>query len=80
MNMLKATPTKVIDALIPCPISAVINTKLLSERMMTCPAKILAKRRMVRENGFVKIPINSMVGMSGIALRKRGTSGQKISL
>ena len=60
---------------------AVTNTTLVKARMIMCPAMMLAKRRMVSEKGLVNTPMNSMVGMIGMgALRKMGTSGQKMLL
>ena len=47
--------------------------------IIACPAIILAKRRIISAKGLVKTPNNSMAGMMGIAFRKRGTSGQKMS-
>ena len=47
---------------------------------IACPAIILAKSRIIRAKGFVKIPTNSITGMMGMgALSHEGTSGQKIS-
>ena len=47
---------------------------------MACPAIMLAKSRIIRAKGFVKIPTNSITGMMGIgAFNHVGTSGQKIS-
>jgi hypothetical protein len=48
--------------------------------IMQCPAKIFAKRRMVRAIGLVRIPKNSITGIIGSgALRNKGTSGHRIS-
>ena len=45
-----------------------------------CPASILAKRRIIKANGFVRIPKNSMNGIIGIGtFNHQGTSGQNIS-
>ena len=47
---------------------------------MACPAMMLAKSRIIRAKGLVKIPTNSITGMMGIgAFSHVGTSGQKIS-
>ena len=47
---------------------------------MACPAIMLAKSRIIRAKGLVKIPTNSMTGMMGMgALSQVGTSGQKMS-
>src|ERR1035437_3841436 len=40
---------------------------------------MLAKRRIINANGFVKIPTNSIKGKIGGTLSQSGTSGQKIS-
>ena len=53
-----------------------INTKIIM-----CPAKIFAKRRIISAIGLVNVPIISISGINGSgALRNTGTSGQKISL
>lgn len=81
MNMQKRTLTAVIEAHMAVPIFAVTKTTLVKARMMMCPAMMLAKRRTVSEKGLVNTPMNSMVGMMGSgALRKIGTSGQKMLL
>ena len=40
---------------------------------------MLAKRRIIRAKGLVNTPNNSITGISGMAFRKMGTLGQKIS-
>ena len=81
MKMQNRTLTTVIEAHMVAPIWAVTKTTLVNANMMMCPAMMLAKRRMVSENGLVNTPMNSMVGMMGSgALRKMGTSGQKMLL
>ena len=62
------------------PILADMNIKQVSTSIAMCPASILAKRRIIRANGFVKIPKNSMNGIMGTGtFNHQGTSGQKIS-
>ena len=62
------------------PILADMNIKQVSTSIAMCPASILAKRRIIRANGFVKIPKNSMNGIMGTGtFNHQGTSGQKMS-
>ena len=50
------------------------------DKMMACPASILAKSRIIKEKGFVKIPDSSMTGIRGTGhFIHTGTSGQTIS-
>ena len=80
MKMLNNTDTILIDVLMAAPILAVTNTILVNAKMMECPAKMLANKRIINANGFVKIPNNSMAGINGIGHFKNvGTSGQRIS-
>ena len=70
------TPTPV-----PAPNAVVnINIKPINDNTVTCPANILAKRRIHKANGFIKAPKTSMNGMSGIGhFNQVGTSGHNIS-
>ena len=69
-----------MDVLMAAPILAVTKMILVSAKMMECPAKMLANKRIIKANGLVKIPNNSMAGINGIGhFRKTGTSGQRIS-
>ena len=62
------------------PILAEINIKQVSTNIAMCPASILAKRRIIKANGFVKIPKNSINGIIGTGtFSHQGTSGQNIS-
>ena len=56
------------------------NIKPISTNTITCPANILAKRRIHNANVFVNIPIISINGIIGIGtFNHAGTSGQNIS-
>ena len=78
--MLNNTDTILMDVLMAAPILAVTKIILVSAKMMECPAKILANKRIIKANGLVKIPNNSMAGIKGIGHFKNiGTSGQRIS-
>ena len=50
------------------PILADMNIRHVSTSIAMCPASILAKRRIIKANGFVKIPKNSINGIMGTAL------------
>lgn len=59
---------------------AEIKIRQVSTSIAMRPASILAKRRIIKANGFVKIPKNSMKGIIGTGtFSHQGTSGQKIS-
>ena len=80
IKMLNNTDTTLIEVLMAAPILAVTKMMLVNAKMMECPAKILAKRRIIKANGLVKIPNNSMTGINGMGHFKNiGTSGQRIS-
>ena len=80
MKILNNTETTLIDVLMAAPILAVTKIMLVNAKMMECPAKILAKRRIIKANGLVKIPKSSMAGIKGMGHFKNvGTSGQRIS-
>ena len=51
----------------------------MSTKMTMWPARMLAKRRTIRAKGLMMVEINSMMGIKGMAFRKMGTSGQKMS-
>ena len=61
IKMLNSTETMLIDVLIATPILAVTNMILVNAKMIECPAKILANKRIIKANGLVKIPNNSIV-------------------
>ena len=80
MKMLKSTDTMLIEVLMAAPILAVTKMILVNARMMECPAKILANKRIIKAKGLVKIPNNSMAGIKGIGhFKNTGTSGHRIS-
>ena len=55
------------------------NMTHVKARIIAWPAIMFAKSRIISAKGFVKTPNNSIAGIMGIAFKKRGTSGQKIS-
>ena len=60
---------------------AKMKIRAIKTKIIMCPAKIFAKRRIISAIGLVNVPIISISGISGSgAFRKTGTSGQKISL
>ena len=80
MKILNSTDTMLMEVLIATPMLAVTNTMLVNAKMMECPAMMLANRRIIKANGLVKIPNNSIAGINGIGhFRKVGTSGHNIS-
>ena len=80
MNAQNSTETIVIPKFTNNPIDTVIKIRQVSTSIAMCPASILAKRRIIKANGFVKIPKNSMNGIIGTGtFSHQGTSGQKIS-
>ena len=81
MNILKRTETPVIPAFIPAPKLTVTKTKLVNPNIIECPAVMFANKRIIKANGFVMVPTNSIICINGKgALRKVGTSGQNKSL
>lgn len=80
MKMLIPTPTTVIEELSTTPIVAMMKMIHVNARAMAWPAIILAKRRTIKANGFVKIPKISIIGIKGTGtFSHAGTSGQKMS-
>ena len=79
MKMLMSTLSEDIPTATPNPIEATTKMMLVSDKAMACPAIMLAKSRIIRAKGLVKIPTNSISGMSGKAFNANGTSGQKMS-
>ena len=80
MKILNNTDTILMEVLMAAPILAVTKMILVKARMMECPAKMLANKRIIKANGLVKIPNSSMAGIKGIGHFKNvGTSGQRIS-
>ena len=69
-----------MDPLRTTPILAVRNITATVLSNIICPASILANNLIINDIGLVNIPIISIIGIIGIALRKIGTSGQNISL
>ena len=75
-----ATATTVMEPLMTGPTFTVIKMIAIKLKIAACPAIILAKRRIISANGFVKIPKNSIKGIIGTgAFNQVGTSGQNIS-
>ena len=80
MKIEKSTESAVIEAFTAAPIFTVTNTTHVRLRITACPASMLANRRIISANGFVKIPTSSIAGIIGTGhLSHTGTSGQKIS-
>ena len=79
MKMLIKTLNEDIPTATPTPIEATTKMMLVSDKAMACPAIMLAKSRIIKAKGLVKIPTNSMSGMSGKAFKAKGTSGQNMS-
>lgn len=61
MNTENRTEAALIEALTAGPMATVRKTSDVNARMIMCPAKILANRRIVRARGFVRIPKNSII-------------------
>ena len=62
-------------------LNVMININAMSTIMIRCPAKILAKRRIISAIGLVRVEIISIIGMSGSGnLSHVGTSGHNTSL
>ena len=61
------------------PMAAERKIRAITLRSMMCPASMFAKSRIIREKGLVNMPRISMTGMMGMAFRKIGTSGQRMS-
>ena len=81
MNIVKITDKNVMEAFVAVPKLTVTKIRLTNPSTMECPARILAKRRIIKAKGFVNIPMISMTGIKGIGtLSHQGTSGQNISL
>ena len=80
IKILNSTEATVSEPFKAGPILADMNIRHVSTSIAMCPANILAKRRIINANGFVKIPKNSMKGIIGTGtFSHQGTSGQKIS-
>ena len=65
MNMLNSTDTNVIDAFTAAPMLTVTKITHVRLRITACPAIMLANRRIISANGFVKIPTSSIAGIIG---------------
>ena len=58
----------------------VIKMMHVNERMIACPPIILANKRTINANGFVKIPNNSITGIIGTGhFSHVGTGGHNVS-
>ena len=78
--MLNNTEATVSEPLIAGPMLADINIRQVSTNMAMCPDNMLANRRIIKANGLVNTPKNSINGIMGIGtFSHQGTSGQKIS-
>lgn len=76
----KSTDITVIEVPNTTPNEEVINMIETNDRIIACPAIILANRRTVNAKGLVKIPKISIKGIKGTgAFNHVGTSGQNIS-
>ena len=77
MNNIATTDIKPFKT---APRDTVIKTTQVRDNMMIWPARVLAKRRIIKAKGLVKRPKISMSGINGIgAFIQTGTSGHKIS-
>ena len=72
LNTVKIDPIVVL-------ICHVMKITKVNERIIACPAIILAKRRIIRAKGLVNIPKISITGITGGILSHKGTFGQRIS-
>ena len=80
MNAQNKTDTIVIPKFTATPMVAVMNIKQVSAKIIVWPAMMLANRRIISANGFVKIPTSSIPGIIGTGtLSHHGTSAKKIS-
>ena len=77
INIIKNTATA--DMVLHTAIDMELVRKMIQviPNMMECPAIMLAKSRIIRVNGLVKIPNISINAISGFI--HNGTSGQRIS-
>ena len=69
-----------IPALMANPRVAVIKISDDNTKIIVCPANMLANKRIIRANGFINMPKNSIIGSigNGGAFIHIGTSGQMI--
>ena len=65
IKILNSTEATVSEPFKAGPILADMNIRHVSTSIAMCPASILAKRRIIKANGFVKIPKNSINGIMG---------------
>ena len=80
MNTLITTLTIDMPTIMTMPLATTRKMMHVRAKAMACPAIMLAKSRIIRAKGLVKIPMNSMKGINGTgALSHVGTSGQKMS-
>ena len=80
MKMVMKMETTLIAPPMPAPyMPLMMNIRAISTMMMMWPARMLANKRTIRAKGLVMVEISSMMGISGKAFRKMGTSGQRMS-
>ena len=79
MNTAITMPSTDMPIITAMAFAATMKMMQINDTAMACPAIMLAKRRIIKAKGLVKIPTNSMTGIIGNAFRAKGTSGQKIS-
>ena len=72
LNTVKIDP---IDVLI-CQVMKITKVK---DKIIACPAIMLAKRRIISAKGFVKMPKTSINGITGGIFSHSGTLGHRIS-
>jgi hypothetical protein len=72
MKMLIRTLSVDMPTATPIPIVATTKMMQVSDKAMACPAIMLAKSRIIKAKGLVKIPTNSMSGISGKAFKCQG--------
>ena len=80
MKMVMKMETMLITPPMPAPyMPPMMKISAMSTMMTMWPAKMLANRRTIRAKGLVMVEMSSMMGISGKAFRKMGTSGQRMS-
>lgn len=81
IKILKRIETIVSPALMANPRVAVIKISEDNDKIIVCPANMFANKRIIKANGFINIPKNSMMGSmgNGGAFIHIGTSGHTIS-
>ena len=80
MKILIKIETMLITPPIPAPyMPPMMKIRAINTMMTMWPARMLANRRTIRAKGLVMVEMSSMMGINGMAFRKTGTSGQKMS-